>query len=468
MKRGIILINLSILLDLFFYRIKGYLSRLLRRVTLILFNFIMKFTILTLFPEFFTSPLSVSILKKASQKKVFSVETSDIRDFSENKNGNKNIDDKVYGGGAGMLIQAEPVFQAIQNAKQNTENSEVIYFSPSGKKLTQDLAKAFAENRKNKILLCGHYEGVDERVLVTEVDHHICIGDVVLTGGEIPALYFLDSVIRLLPEGIGKKQSHEEETFSEKFFGKGEYPQFTRPELWNDMRVPNVLLSGDAKKIEDWKFSSLKNIDDKEASILRLRREKFSVEKPCKVRNSGQDFLLRIPEKNDISVWYEWFNDPEVFEFLRVENCSWQDEQDYFNFQHYTLKMLTLVILEKKTQKILGNISLEILPENPHIAQLGLVIGEKNFWGKGLGTAVTREMIDVAFGNEKYSGLGVEKIQLDVFSENIPAQKVYEKCGFQKIGTSHKFYEKNGKYIDVILYELERDDESLNCQNFLE
>ncbi len=413
----------------------------------------MHFSLLTLFPDFFTSPLSESILKKAQEKKVFSTSILNIRDFSENLNGNKNVDDKVYGGGAGMLMQAEPVSRAIKSAKKNTKKtSETIYFSPSGKKLTQEMAKDFATNGRDKILLCGHYEGIDERVLVTEVDHHVSIGEAVVTGGEIPALFFLDSVVRLLPEGIGKNQSHEEDTFSEKFFGKGEYPQFTRPEVWNDMRVPAVLLSGDDKKIEEWKFSSLKNVDDIEANIIRLRREKFSPQKPLKVRNSGHDFLLRIPEKTDIDSWYKWFNDPEVFEFLRTGNCLWQDEIDYFWFQYYQLKMLTLVILDKKTQKILGNASLEILPESEHIAQFGLVIGEKDFWNKGLGTAVTREMIRIAFED-----LGVEKIQLDVFSENLSAQKVYEKCGFQRIGISRNFYEKDGKFVDVVLYELLRD-----------
>ena len=427
----------------------------------------MKFNILTLFPEFFDSPLSVSILKKANEKKIFSWETSDIREFSENKNGNKNIDDKVYGGGAGMLIQAEPIFQAIRHAKKNipphtstgsVTGSEVIYFSPSGTKLTQDLAQEFAENGKNKILLCGHYEGIDERVLVTEVDHHICIGDAIVTGGEIPALFFMDSVVRLLPEGIGKKQSHEEETFSEKFFGKGEYPQFTRPEVWQDLRVPAVLLSGDEKKIEDWKFSSLKNTEEIEAIIIHLRRKKFSVEKPYKARNSGHDFLLRIPEKNDISIWYKWFNDPEVLEYMRLEQCSWQDEIDYFNFQHFNLKLLHLSIIDKKSKQNIGNVVLEISEEHPHIAQFGIVIGEKDFWNKGLGTAVTREIIKIAFDEENFGGdTKIQKIQLDVFVDNIPAQKVYEKCGFQKIGISRKFYEKNGEYIDVILYELVRD-----------
>jgi tRNA (guanine37-N1)-methyltransferase len=428
----------------------------------------MHFDILTLFPEFFTSPLSASILEKARKKNVFSWDAINIRDFSENKNGNKNIDDKVYGGGAGMLIQPEPVFRAIENAKKNVGNAnlrslpenssspEVIYFSPSGEKLTQDLVENFAHNNTNKILLCGHYEGIDERVLATAVDHHICVGDAVLTGGEIPALYFMDAVIRLLPEGIAKKQSHEEESFSEKFFGKGEYPQFTRPEVWNDMRVPNVLLSGDDKKIEDWKFASLKNCDEQEANIIRLRREKFSGKKPYKARNSGYDFLLRVPEKNDITLWYEWFNDPEVCKFLRLENCSWQDEVDYYNFQHYNLSLLVLAIIDKKSKKNIGNISLEIVAEQPHIAQLGLVLGDKNFWQKGVGTAVTREAVQIAFAD-----LGVEKIQLDVFTQNIAAQKVYEKCGFTKIGISRKFYEKNGKFFDVFLYELVKDEKNV-------
>lgn len=411
----------------------------------------MHFHILTLFPDFFTSPLNESIIKKAQEKKTISIQTSNIRDFSTHPNG--NIDDVPYGGGGGMLIQAQPVYDAIQFAKEKYPESEVIYFSPLGAEFTQSTAENFALNGKPKILLCGHYEGIDERVLSQEVDHYLSIGSAIVTGGEIPALFFIDATARLIPEVIGNSDSHKNETFSEKFFGKGEYPQFTRPQVWNDLRVPEVLTSGDAKKIEDWKFANLRNIDSQEEKILHLRREKFSSDKPWKVSRKFSakprvECLLRIPQKDDITAWYEWFNDDEVTKYLRNGHYSWEEEQDYYNFQHYNLHLLVLAVLEKKTKRLLGNISLEILPEKPFVGVFGIVLGERDTWNKGYATALTLEILSIAEHD-----LGLKKVTLDVFTQNLAAQKVYEKCGFEKIGVSKKYYEKHGEYIDVILYE---------------
>ena len=402
----------------------------------------MHFQILTLFPDFFTSPLQSSILSKAQEKNILKIDVHNIRDFSDNKH--RSVDAPPYGGGSGMLLQPEPVACAIENAKTNTSNVEVIYFSPSGQKMTQEVATKFAQNKTDKILLCGHYEGIDERVLSSHVDHHICIGESVLMGGEIPALYFLDSVSRLIPEVIGKENSHSEETFSNKLYSKGEYPQFTRPENWREIQVPKVLLSGDHKKIETWKYTHLKNISSGEQKILHLRRNVFSVDKPKKYRY----FSLRVPKENDISIWLQWFANPKVCQYTRIEpNQTYQSEQYFYNWQHNNLKLLLLQIIEKQTKKNIGSVSLE-LDETEENAKLGLIIGEVDFWNKGFGTKIVEEMCDIGFQD-----LQLRQISLDVYPENKAAQKVYEKCGFISTGYIHQQYKKEEKFQKILLYE---------------
>jgi len=237
----------------------------------------MKFSILTLFPNFFTSPLQESILKRAIEKKQIDVNIVNIRDFSENKN--KSVDDKPFGGGAGMLMQAEPIAKAVESVKyhlNNTDNQkyEIIFFTPSAPELTQKDSYELANSNTHKIFLCGHYEGIDERVLDMYVDKSFSVGKTVLTGGEIPALLCLDSIVRLLPSVISKEKSHERETFSVELYEKGEYPQFTRPENWRGKKVPKVLLSGNEALIKKYQFENLKNCTDLEKQII-LFREKY-------------------------------------------------------------------------------------------------------------------------------------------------------------------------------------------------
>ena len=194
----------------------------------------MRFDVLTLFPEMF-EPLKISIIGKAVQNGLLEINLINIRDFSKDKH--KKVDDTPYGGGAGMVMMPEVVYDAY-NSIQNKEQAKVIYLSPQGKTLNQkkviDLSK-----EKHIILLCGHYEGIDQRVLDEIVDEEISVGDYVLTGGEIPAMILIDSVSRYI-KGVLKEDSTKEESFSQELL---EYPQYTRPEVFNGKKVPEVLLS---------------------------------------------------------------------------------------------------------------------------------------------------------------------------------------------------------------------------------
>ena len=203
----------------------------------------MKFDILTLFPEMFEG-IKQSIIGKAIEKEIIDINIVNIRDFSKNKH--KKVDDTPYGGGAGMVLKPDVVYDAYSSIK--SDNSKVIYLSPKGKTLNQEKVKELA-NEKHIILLCGHYEGIDQRVLDEIVDEEISIGDYVLTGGEIPAMVLIDSVSRYV-DGVITKESVEEESFSN---GLLEYPQYTRPEIFLDKKVPEVLLSGHHENIRKWR-----------------------------------------------------------------------------------------------------------------------------------------------------------------------------------------------------------------------
>lgn len=203
----------------------------------------MQFDVLTLFPEMFDI-LNESIIGKAKEKGLIDVKLINIRDFSKDKH--KKVDDTPYGGGAGMVIQADVVYDAYKSIQD--KDAKVIFLSPQGKKLDQNKVEELSKE-KHLILLCGHYEGIDQRVIDEIVDEEISIGDYVLTGGELPAMVLIDSISRYV-EGVLKKDSTKEESFSQ---GLLEYPQYTRPEVFNGKKVPEVLLSGHHKNIDKWR-----------------------------------------------------------------------------------------------------------------------------------------------------------------------------------------------------------------------
>jgi len=216
----------------------------------------MKFDILTLFPEMF-EPLKQSIIGRAEENGKIEIEYINIRDFSKDKH--KKVDDTPYGGGAGMVMKPDVVYDAYQSI-QDKENAKVIYLSPKGKTLNQDLAKELSKEN-HLVLLCGHYEGIDERVLEEIVDEEISIGDYVLTGGELPAMVLIDTVSRYI-DGVLAKESTNEESFSNSLL---EYPQYTRPEVFLGKSVPEVLKSGNHENIRKWRL-------EKSLEITKQRR----------------------------------------------------------------------------------------------------------------------------------------------------------------------------------------------------
>lgn len=224
----------------------------------------MNFHILTLFPEMVMNGLGTSITGRAMEKELLSIEAINIRDYAFNKH--HSVDDYPYGGGAGMLMQAEPIYQAYKSLCTKMKLPEgkrprVVYLSPQGDTFTQTMAEDFAKEEE-LVLLCGHYEGVDERVLEEIVTDYVSIGDYVLTGGELPAMVMVDAISRLVPGVLHNDVSAEFESFQDHLL---EYPQYSRPEEWHEKKVPPILLSGHHANVEKWR---------REQSIVRtaLRR----------------------------------------------------------------------------------------------------------------------------------------------------------------------------------------------------
>ena len=225
----------------------------------------MRFDVLTLFPEMFV-PLQQSILERAQKNGNIDINLINIRDFSKDKH--KKVDDTPYGGGAGMVIKPDVVYDAY-NSIENRENAKVIFLSPQGKTLNQQKVEELS-NQEHLILLCGHYEGIDQRVLDKIVDEEISIGDYVLTGGELPSMVLIDAVSRYV-DGVLNKESIKEESFSNNLL---EYPQYTRPETFLDEKVPEVLISGHHENIRKWREEQSKIITNKKRPDLMINLEK--------------------------------------------------------------------------------------------------------------------------------------------------------------------------------------------------
>jgi len=226
-----------------------------------------KFDILTLFPDMFNNIMNESIIGRAVKEGLIEINPVNIRDYTENKH--NRVDDYPYGGGAGMVMQAQPIYDAYKSVAGDDKSIPVIYMSPQGKPFSQKIAKDLALNDRI-IILCGHYEGVDERILEEIVTDEISIGDYVLTGGELPAMVVIDTVSRLVP-GVLAEDSTKEESFSE---GMLEYPQYTRPVEFMGKKVPEVLLSGHHANIKKWREEeSYKRTLKKRPDLLSKRGE---------------------------------------------------------------------------------------------------------------------------------------------------------------------------------------------------
>lgn len=243
----------------------------------------MNFHVLTLFPEMVMQGLNTSIIGRAIEKGVLSLDTVNIRDYTSNKH--KKVDDYPYGGGAGMLMQAQPVYDAWKAVAEkidirggNGKKTRVIYVTPQGQIFEQSMAREFAKE-EDLIFLCGHYEGIDERVLEEIATDYVSIGDYVLTGGELPAMVMIDAISRMVPGVLSNEVSGETESFSNYLL---EYPQYSRPEVWRDKKVPPILLSGDHKKVEEWRL---------EQSLARTRKLRLDLYE--KWARENQEYFIK-------------------------------------------------------------------------------------------------------------------------------------------------------------------------------
>lgn len=249
----------------------------------------MNFHVLTLFPEMVEHGLSESIIGRAVSRGIISLEIVNIRDYTTNKH--KKVDDYPYGGGAGMLMQAQPVYDAwravtegINKNGRNASETRVIYMTPQGTAFHQDLAKKLAKE-EDLIFLCGHYEGIDERVLEEIVTDYVSIGDYVLTGGELPAMVMIDAISRMVPGVLSNELSGETESFGNYLL---EYPQYSRPEIWHEKKVPEILLSGNHQKVEEWRL---------EQSLQRTRASRPDLYE--KWAGENQEYFVRKAKREE-------------------------------------------------------------------------------------------------------------------------------------------------------------------------
>ena len=239
----------------------------------------MHFHVMTLFPEMIMEGLSKSIIGRAQQKECISLDAVNIRDYTLDKH--KKVDDYPYGGGAGMVMQAQPVYDCYKHVESLIESGEkprVIFMTPTGKTFNQDMAKELAKE-ENLVFLCGHYEGIDKRVLDRIVTDEVSIGDFVLTGGELPAMVMIDAISRHIPGVLNNDISAETETFTDNLL---EYPQYTRPEVWEGEAVPEVLLSGHHARIDQWR---------REQSLLLTRERRPDLFEKVELTKKDKKFL---------------------------------------------------------------------------------------------------------------------------------------------------------------------------------
>ena len=245
----------------------------------------MNYHVLTLFPEMIEQGLHTSIIGRAMEKGLLSLDAVNIRDFSTDKH--KRVDDYIYGGGAGLLMQAEPVYQAYLSVKEKIGKApRVIYMTPQGQVFHQKLAEELAQE-EDLVFLCGHYEGIDERVLEEIVTDNVSIGDYVLTGGELPAMVMIGAISRHVPGVLNNEDSAGEDSFSNQLL---EYPQYSRPEVWHDKQVPPVLLSGHHGKVDAWR---------REQSLLRTFQRRPELLEQADLSEQDWKFLERLRSLED-------------------------------------------------------------------------------------------------------------------------------------------------------------------------
>ncbi len=350
-----------------------------------------RITILTLFPEMFES-LKHSIIKRALDNNWFEINVVDIREFS--KDIHKKCDDYPYGGGAGMVMMLQPIVDAYKSLK--IENSKFIYASPRGKIFNQKMAQEFSKY-DDIVILCGHYEGVDDRVIDILGAEEVSIGDYVLTGGELPAMVMVDAIVRNI-EGVINEKSLEDESFSN---GLLEYPQYTRPEVYEKISVPDVLLSGDHKKIDDWRFKQSLEITKQNRIDLF---NKFVVNNFKLVKAKERDYETLCNYKRQ-----------SIFVFDDVPK---QDYDKINNYLKTSFKKLIKYFQMIKIKDItIGCVGVRVFEDGVLLDEIWV---DSDYRGNGIGSKIIKDILD------KHN-----KVYLWVYKKNTKAFNLYKRLGFE-------------------------------------
>ena len=358
----------------------------------------MKIDVLTLFPNSF-EPLKESILGRAQKENKIEIRISNIRDFSKDKH--LKCDDTPFGGGEGMVMTPQPLFDSIKSVIK--KNSHIIYFSPKGRVLTQKVVEELSKE-KHLVLVCGHYEGIDQRVIDNFSCDEISIGDYILTGGELPAMVLIDSVARLQDGVLGNENSYKNETFANSLL---EFPQYTKPAEFEGMRVPEVLLNGNHKEIEKWrKKESIK--------ITRERRPDLIISNMA-YKTLNKSFAKEISDLTNQTI-------------LECESSFYEDVKPLKHFVKGDTARFVEESFEKATffgaffeNRLIGFIRISLDKQ-----KIQAFFVEKNFQEFGIGT----KLFELA--KECFAKHGVKEIIVD---SSLFAVKAYEKLGFKKVGT---------------------------------
>ena len=366
------------------------------------------------------------VVARAAARGTVGVETLNLRDFSTRADG--RVDSPVYGGGPGMLLRPEPVAAGIRAALKRRPKARVALLAASGAPFTQTTAKCWASKGQDIILVCGRYEGIDERIQRAFGAEQISFGSAVLTGGELPAACVVDATARMVPGVLGSAESAVAESFSAQTFGGPEWPQFTRPPVWEGQTVPAALRSGDHAAIDSWRQKNLPNLSAGMRRVLAAR-----MKLPSKTRR----LRLRLPRPTDAEVFFNALADPLVRRYIWMLGGAPTKTEctEFLETQSNNLRAFFAVIEDKKTGEVLGNARLDLCNADEGRAEFGLLISNKKRWGEGIGTEATREMVKIGFEE-----LGLRKIELHLNAENAPARRVYEKCGFTLCGRKKAHY----------------------------
>lgn len=408
----------------------------------------MKIELLTIFPEMFDSFLHTSIIGRACENHLLDIHATDIRPFSASKH--KNTDDYPFGGGAGMLMMPQPIADAMKSVTAPPFHGKRIFMGPKGRRLDQKLAQELA-NEEEMVILCGHYEGVDQRVLDHYIDMEISIGDYILTGGETAAMVLIDCVSRLIPGVLGSEESAEDESFSNA--GLLEYPQYTRPRVFEGEEVPTVLLNGDHKKIAQWRREQallatarlrpdlLEAASVSEKEMVWLKKEmikcaqKIEIETPRLIITRFSKDMAHDVHINSLDEDVRRFVPDEVFE---TEEDAAETIEYLMSCYDGTKGPYVYPMLIRDSQQNIGYVQLSQIEEG---WEIGYHVA-KPYTGNGYATEAVESFVPIMMQR-----LRLQKVYGICLTDNTASRRVMEKCGFQLISQGIGTYQGAAKYI---------------------